>query len=319
MRGLELDLQSLVEDEGAQGGDILSGFISWGLSFPAQENTSKYPQLIRGENQNPPLCRTGRGRGRFPGWETGHDMARMSPVSRNSRDCSSELLMNLLLVLVRLQLQLVGCDLPILVAVLVLEHVGNDFLWVGAGHEAAFPLRHLGLDEGGELERGEGRDAAWVCAASTGQGRETTANAKDRQGLEQRLPSGTLPAPSSTALGWGVLPARLCRLPSAQGQQCPSSAALWGGAPVPPFPRAPHHLGPTHLISRDSPIFVEVHLLVQAGWWLPVPDEEVALGNPLLHGDQLHLEAEHGAARHPPGWKYSKGSSTMGSKAKPWP
>lgn len=150
-------------------------------------------------------------------------------------------------------------------------------------------------------------------------GRETTAHDEDRQGLEQRLPSGTLPTHSSNALA-GVF-----FLHSSAGSQVPrDNSALQVllprvGSPVPPSPPASHHLGPTHLIRRDLPILVEVHLLKQAGRWVPVPDEEVALRNPLLHGDQLHLEAEHGTARHPPGWKHSKGSSTTGSKAKPWP
>lgn len=86
-----------------------------------------------------------------------------------------------------------------------------------------------------------------------------------------------------------------------------------GGLPVPPpmssrTPQAPVRFG--HLIGGDLPVLVEVHLLVEVLRRVPVPDEEVAFGNPLLHGDQLHLEAEHGAAWHPPGWKTSEGSRT---------
>lgn len=63
----------------------------------------------------------------------------------------SELLVNPLLVLIRLQLELVAGDLAVLVAVLVLEHVPDGFLRVLPRQEASFALTDLSLDEGGEL------------------------------------------------------------------------------------------------------------------------------------------------------------------------
>lgn len=63
--------------------------------------------------------------------------------------------MDPLLVFIRLQLELLGGDLAILVAILILEHVSYGFLRILAGQEAAFALTDLSLDEGGELQRGE--------------------------------------------------------------------------------------------------------------------------------------------------------------------
>lgn len=70
----------------------------------------------------------------------------------------SELLVNPLLVLVRLQLELVAGDLAVLVAVLVLEHVPYGFLRVLPRHEASFALTDLSLDEGGELGERRARE-----------------------------------------------------------------------------------------------------------------------------------------------------------------
>lgn len=71
--------------------------------------------------------------------------------------CPSELLMDPLLVFIGLQLELLDRDLAILVAILILEHVSYGFLWILARQEASFALTDLGLDEGGELGRGEPR------------------------------------------------------------------------------------------------------------------------------------------------------------------
>ena len=57
-----------------------------------------------------------------------------------------------LLVLLHLQLQLIGGDQSVVVPVLVLEHVGDDLLWVHAGLHATFALCHLQLDELSELK-----------------------------------------------------------------------------------------------------------------------------------------------------------------------
>lgn len=65
--------------------------------------------------------------------------------------------MDPLLVFVRFQLELVGGDLAILVAILILEHVSYGFLRILARQEAAFALTDLSLDEGGKLQRGEPR------------------------------------------------------------------------------------------------------------------------------------------------------------------
>lgn len=65
--------------------------------------------------------------------------------------------MDPLLVFVRFQLELIGGDLAILVAILILEHVSYGFLRILARQEAAFALTDLSLDEGGKLQRGESR------------------------------------------------------------------------------------------------------------------------------------------------------------------
>lgn len=58
------------------------------------------------------------------------------------------------LVLVGLQLELLGCDLAILVSVLILKHVSYGLVRVLPGHEAPFAFIHLSVDEGGELGEG---------------------------------------------------------------------------------------------------------------------------------------------------------------------
>ena len=65
--------------------------------------------------------------------------------------------MDPLLVFVRLQLEFLGGDVAILVAILILKHVSYGFLRVLARQEASFALTDLSLDEGGELRRGEPR------------------------------------------------------------------------------------------------------------------------------------------------------------------
>lgn len=62
--------------------------------------------------------------------------------------------MDPLLVLICLQLELLWCDLAILVSVLVLKHVLDGFVRVLPRHEAPFAFIHLRLDEGGELGEG---------------------------------------------------------------------------------------------------------------------------------------------------------------------
>lgn len=62
--------------------------------------------------------------------------------------------MDPVLVLVGLQLELLSCDLAILVSVLVLKHVSYGFVRVLPGHEAPFAFIHLRVDEGGELVKG---------------------------------------------------------------------------------------------------------------------------------------------------------------------
>lgn len=83
--------------------------------------------------------------------------------------------MDPLLVFVRLQLELLGGDLAILVAILILEHVSYGFLRILARQEAAFALTDLSLDEGGELRRGEsqgewGRASCLSSRAGLGMG-----------------------------------------------------------------------------------------------------------------------------------------------------
>lgn len=101
--------------------------------------------------------------------------------------------MNQLLVLVRLQLELLGGDLAVLVAVLVLEHVAYGFLPVLPRQEAPFALTDLSLDEGGELGKrraGEGgceeQGQGCTFVGTEGRGKEP----KDRDPAEGRAQTG---------------------------------------------------------------------------------------------------------------------------------
>jgi len=130
------------------------------------------------------------------------------------------------------------------------------------------------------------------------------------QGRERGLRSVSLPGASAARVPQRCSAPGCFAFTAPQAPECPGTAVpcgcCWGGGVFPPAPPKP--MGPRgHLVGGDLPVLVQVHLLVEVGRRLPVPDEEVALGNPLLHGDQLHLEAEHGAARHPPGWRSKRG------------
>lgn len=60
-----------------------------------------------------------------------------------------------LLVFVRFQLELVGGDLAILVAILILNMSPMVFSGSWPGRKGPLPLTDLSLDEGGKLQRGE--------------------------------------------------------------------------------------------------------------------------------------------------------------------
>lgn len=123
-----------------------------------------YSQAVGRPELSPPTTldasRPHPGRGEGGCWEaspTAHCPLQCEPLHPGPSLCSSEFLMDPLLVFVRFQLELIGGDLAILVAILILEHVSYGFLRILARQEAAFALTDLSLDEGGKLQRGESR------------------------------------------------------------------------------------------------------------------------------------------------------------------
>lgn len=94
---------------------------------------------------------------------------------------ASELLVDALLVLLRLQLELRGRDTAVLVAVLVPEHVPDGLLGVLPGQQAALALLHLSLDEDGELRRGK----VWVRARGATLGRRVSGRPAKKGVLSQ--------------------------------------------------------------------------------------------------------------------------------------
>ena len=57
----------------------------------------------------------------------------------------------------------------------------------------------------------------------------------------------------------------------------------------------------THLLRGDLAILVKVHVFKQVGRRVLVPHKQVARGQPVLPGHQLHLKQQHSTARDPPG------------------
>lgn len=59
----------------------------------------------------------------------------------------------------------------------------------------------------------------------------------------------------------------------------------------------------THLLWGDLAILVKVQVFEQVGRRVLMPHKQVACGQPLLSGHQLHLKQQHCTARDPPGWR----------------
>lgn len=66
----------------------------------------------------------------------------------------------------------------------------------------------------------------------------------------------------------------------------------------------------THLLWGDLAIFVEVQVFKQVGRRVLVPHKQVAFGQPLLAGYQLHLKQQHSTAGDPPGWREGEGKGS---------
>jgi len=89
-------------------------------------------------------------------------------ASPDAPPVSSQLLVTgLVLLLLRLQLQLVQEDLPVLVPVLVVEHVLDDGAGVHPWPQATLLLSHLHHDELGELEMGNKMEPCDVPSSGT--------------------------------------------------------------------------------------------------------------------------------------------------------